>query len=151
VCVVMYGKLAPSSNRRLSTYRWQARSNSWRLVMKKYQNLKQEIYDLDAVPPEQQSVYEAVWNFYKQAPDWDRFTQFWLVQMDRLHPQLSRKDITETPLFKSCEDLDARVAINQGYTCASDYRDELQKIIEQKFPSRYAFCQTVGLDEGYLC
>ena len=32
----------------------------------------------------------------------------------------------------------------------SDYRDELQMIIEQKFPSRYAFCQTIGLDEGYL-
>jgi hypothetical protein len=118
--------------------------------MKKYQTLKQEIYDLDALPPEQQSVYEAVWNFYQQAPDWDTFTAFWLAQIDRLHPQLSRKDITETPLFKICEDMDARLAINQGYTRPGDYRDALQSIIEQKFPSRYAFCQTVGLDEGYL-
>ena len=118
--------------------------------MKKYQTLKQEIYDLDALPPEQQSVYEEVWNFYQQAPDWDTFTAVWLAQIDRLYPQLSRKDITETPLFKICEDLDARLAINQGYTRPSDYRDELQRIIKQKFPSRYAFCQTIGLDEGYL-
>jgi hypothetical protein len=47
------------------------------------------MYDLDALPPEQQSVYEAVWNFYQQAPDWDTFTAFWLVQIDRLHPHLS--------------------------------------------------------------
>ena len=118
--------------------------------MKKYQTLKQEIYDLAALPPEQQSVYEAVWNFYQYALDWDTFTAFWLAQIDRLHPQLSRKEITETPLFKICEDMDARLAINQGYTRPGDYRDELQSIIEQKFPSRYAFCQTVGLDEGYL-
>jgi hypothetical protein len=96
--------------------------------MKKYQTLKQEMYDLDALPPEQQSVYEVVWNFYQQAPDWDTFTAFWLAQTDRLHPQLSRKDITETPLFKICEDMDARLAINQGYTRPSDSHDELQRI-----------------------
>ena len=118
--------------------------------MKTYQTLKQEIYDLDALPPDQQSMYEVVWDVYQQEPAWDTFTAFWLAQVDRLQPQFTRKDITETPIFKICEDLDARLAINQGYTRPSDYRDELQMIIEQKFPSRYAFCQTIGLDEGYL-
>ena len=118
--------------------------------MKQYQTLKQEMYDLDALPPEQHSIYEAVWDVYQQKPDWDTFTAFWLAQVERLHPQCTRKDITETPIFKICEDLDARLAINQGYTRPSDYRDELQRIIEQQFPSRYAFCQRIGLDEGYL-
>jgi hypothetical protein len=118
--------------------------------MQKYQTLNHEIYDLDALPPNQQSIYEAVWDFYQQEPDWDTFTAFWLAQVDQLQPQLTRKDITETPIFKICEDMDARLAINQGYTRPSDYRDELLMIIEQKFPSRYAFCQTIGLDEGYL-
>ena len=75
---------------------------------------------------------------------------FHIVHTSPYTVQLSRKDITETPLFKICEDMDARLAINQGYTRPGDYRDALQSIIEQKFPSRYAFCQTVGLDEGYL-
>jgi hypothetical protein len=118
--------------------------------MKTYRTLKHEIYDLDALPPDQQSMYEAVWEFYQQGPDWDTFTAFWLAHIERLQPQLTRQEITETPIFKICEDLDARLAINQGYTRPSDYRDELQMIIEQKFPSRYAFCQTIGLDEGYL-
>ena len=48
--------------------------------MKKYQTLKQEIYDLDALPPDQQSMYEVVWDFYQQEPDWDTFTAFWLAQ-----------------------------------------------------------------------
>ena len=57
--------------------------------MKTYRTLKQEMYDLDALPPEQQSVYEAVRNCHQQAPDWDTFTAFWLAQIDRLYPQLS--------------------------------------------------------------
>jgi hypothetical protein len=118
--------------------------------MKTYQTLKHEIYDLDALPPDQQSIYAAVSEVYQQEPAWDTFTAFWLAQVDRLHPPLTRKAITETPIFKICEDMDARLAIRQGYTRPSDYRDELQMLIEQKFPSRYAFCQTVGLDEGYL-
>ncbi len=118
--------------------------------MKKYQTLKNEIYDLASLPPEQGEIYQAVWNFYQQEPDWDQFTAFWLAQVDRLHPKLTRLEITETPLFKICEDLDSRLAIQQGYARRSDYRDELQMIIDQKFPSRYAFCRTIGLDEGYL-
>ena len=60
--------------------------------MKKYQTLKQEIYDLDALPPEQQSVYEAVWNFYQQAPDWDTFTAF-LVGANRIGCTHSRSSV----------------------------------------------------------
>ncbi len=48
-----------------------------------------------------------------------------LAQVDQLQPQLTRKDITETAIFKICEDLDVRLAINQGYTRPSDYRDAL--------------------------
>ena len=118
--------------------------------MKQYRTLKHDIYDLDALPPDQQRMYEAVWEFYQREPDWDTFTAFWLAHIERLHPQLTRQEITETSIFNICEDMDARLAIHQGYTRPSDYRDELQRLIEQKFPSRYAFCQTIGLDEGYL-
>ena len=118
--------------------------------MKTYHTLKHEMYDLDSLPQDQQSMYKAVWAFYQQEPDWDIFTAFWLAHVDRLQPKLTRKDITETPIFKICQDMDSRVAMKQGYTRPSDYRDELQRIIDQKFPSRYAFCQTTGLDEGYL-
>ena len=99
--------------------------------MKKYQTLKNEIYDLASFPPEQGEIYQAVWNFYQQEPDWDQFTAFWLAQVDRLHPKLTRLEITETPLFKICEDLDSRLAIQQGYARRSDYRDELQMIIDK--------------------
>ena len=49
--------------------------------MKKYQTLKHEIYDLDALPLDQQSIYKAVWDFYQQEPDGDTFTAFWLAQI----------------------------------------------------------------------
>ena len=119
-------------------------------MMKKYQTLKNEIYDLASLSPDQRDIYEAVRDFYQQEPAWDKFTAFWLARVDRLQPKLTRKEITETPIFKICEDMDSRLAIKGGYARPGDYRDELQMIIDQRFSSRYAFCQTIGLDEGYL-
>ena len=118
--------------------------------MKTYRTLKNEIYDLTVLPSHQREIFEGAWDFYQQHPDWDKFTAFWLAQVDRLQPELTRQEITETAIFKICEDMDSRLAIEQGYARRSDYRDELQVVIDQRFPSRYAFCQTVGLDEGYL-
>ena len=106
-------------------------------MMKKYQTLKNEIYDLDSLPPDQLEIYEAAWGFYQQEPNWDGFTAFWLAHVDRLQPKLTHKEITETPIFKICEDMDSRLAIKGGYAASSDYRDELQMIIDEDFPSRY--------------
>ena len=63
---------------------------------------------------------------------------------------MTRKVIVETPIFRILEDMDSRLAIKQDYARRGDYRDELQVIVDQNFPSLYAFCQTIGLDEGYL-
>ena len=118
--------------------------------MKEYQTLKNEIYDLASLPPDQRKIFETVWNLYEQGPDWDKFSTFWLARVDGLQPKLTRKEIVETPIFKILEDMDSRLAIKQDHARRGDYRDELQVIVDQNFPSRYAFCQTIGLDEGYL-
>ena len=34
--------------------------------MKEYQTLKNEIYDLASLPPDQREIFETVWNFYQQ-------------------------------------------------------------------------------------
>ncbi len=57
---------------------------------------------------------------------------------------------SNSTIWKICEDMGSRLAIKQGYARRGDYRDELMDLIESKYPSRYAFCREVGLDEGYL-
>jgi hypothetical protein len=123
---------------------------TWRWMMKTYRTLRNAVYDVTALPPEQKKIYEKVKRFSDKRPHWDRFTGFWVRQMDTLQPALTRKEIVNTPIWKICEDMDSRIAIEQGYARRSDYLDELLDLIESKRRSPRAFCREVGLDEDYL-
>jgi len=100
--------------------------------MKTYRTLENELIDLTALSPEQKKIYERVKRFYDKRPHWDKFEAFWLRQVDTLQPALTRKEIVNTPIWKICEDMDSRLAIEQGYARRGDYLDELLGLIETK-------------------
>lgn len=50
----------------------------------------------------------------------------------------------------SLPDLEARLGIAQGKVAAPDYRDYLADLIEERFGSRYKFCEATGIDPGQL-
>ena len=47
-------------------------------------------------------------------------------------------------------DLSGRIAVAAGIARLGDYRDELEELIREKFPSRRAFCEASGLSEDML-
>lgn len=49
-----------------------------------------------------------------------------------------------------CQDLEARLGIVQRKVAAPDYRDYLADLIEERFGSRYKFCDVAGIDPGQL-
>ena len=49
-----------------------------------------------------------------------------------------------------CQDLEARLGIAQRKVAAPDYRDYLADLIEERFGSRYKFCEATGIDPGQL-
>jgi hypothetical protein len=63
---------------------------------------------------------------------------------------LSRRDVRQTAAYRIGQDLASRIAIDAGLTRAPDYRDELERIIRQRFSTRRDFCRATGLSEDML-
>jgi hypothetical protein len=65
--------------------------------------------------------------------------------------ELAKRGIKhESPLYRICDDLEARLGIAQRKTSPPDYRHYLLALIEEQFGSRYRFCKESGVDQGQL-
>lgn len=84
--------------------------------------------------------------------DWSAFSNLWMVRVAELyeHQNLTCPQIRKTIVYRVCQDLDSRLAMSQGLARQPDYRDELALLIEQRFPTRRAFCEATGLSEDML-
>src|SRR5262249_22797684 len=76
--------------------------------------------------------------------EWTRFAAWWNAEFTKT--RLS----TSSPVYRICQDLEARLGIHQGSVSSPDYRDFLADLIEGRFGSRQAFCQATGVDPGQL-
>jgi hypothetical protein len=76
--------------------------------------------------------------------EWTRFAAWWGAEFTRAG--LS----TSSPVYRICQDLEARLGIEQGSVSPPDYRDFLADLIDSQFGSRQAFCQAAGVDPGQL-
>jgi hypothetical protein len=76
--------------------------------------------------------------------EWTRFAAWW-------NGELSKAGLnTKSPVYRICQDLEARLGIQQGSVSPPDYRDFLADLIDGQFGSRQAFCQATGADPGQL-
>jgi hypothetical protein len=80
------------------------------------------------------------------------FNNYWRPEVAKyyLPKGLSRQEITETPVYKVIRDVHSRMLVDAGEARAPDYRDELGRIVSQRFPTRRAFCEATGLSEDML-
>jgi hypothetical protein len=85
-------------------------------------------------------------------PTWDAFDNYWTSAVATFYESrgLSRRAATRTPVWRIAQDLSSRLGITQGMIEPDDYRDELETLIRDNFPSRRAFCQATGLSEDML-
>lgn len=118
--------------------------------MRNYTTLKGEEFDLDSLPEEQSKLWEKAEGYFQTSPEWTDFSTFWVRKVAKTFEGLERNEIVKMPIFKLCQDLESRLGIEQGYTREADYRDALRELIEENFPSRYAFCKAAGVNEAFL-
>ena len=86
----------------------------------------------------------AVRRRYGRNPEWSAFAAWWAEEFHRLGlPEGS-------PVYRVCQDLEARLGIAQGKVATPDYRDYLADLIEERYGSRYRFCKEAGVDPGHL-
>jgi hypothetical protein len=81
---------------------------------------------------------------YHARLEWTRFAAWWNAEFTRTG--LS----TRSPAYRICQDLEARLGIEQGSVSPPDYRDSLADLIDGQFGSRQEFCRATGVDPGQL-
>lgn len=93
--------------------------------------------------PERKLLREAL-ERVRKVGGWNRFAAWWLKAFNE-------SGLTDnSPVFRICRDLEARLGIAEGKVAAPDYRDYLADLIEERFGSRYRFCEATGIDPGQL-
>lgn len=85
--------------------------------------------------------------------DWNDFDNYWTKTVAEFYDGrgVPRKESRKSAAYRIAKDLSSRIAIEQGYARAPDYRDELDELIRENFPTRRAFCEATGLSEDLLC
>lgn len=81
---------------------------------------------------------------YNAKQNWTRFAAWWNAEFNGAG--LSPSSV----VYRICQDLEARLGINQGKVSPPDYRDYLAELIDAQFSSRLEFCKATEVDPGQL-
>ncbi|MCI0462693.1 MAG: hypothetical protein L0Z62_37565 [Gemmataceae bacterium] len=81
---------------------------------------------------------------YSSRQDWTRFAAWWNAEFN------AAGLTTSSVVYRICQDLEARLGIDQGKVSPPDYRDFLVELIDTQFGSRQAFCRATEVDPGQL-
>lgn len=87
---------------------------------------------------------ELITKKYGSRQEWTRFAAWWNAKFNA--SGLS----TSSVVFRICQDLEARLGINQRKVSLPDYRDFLAELIDTRFGSRQGFCKATDIDPGQL-
>jgi hypothetical protein len=84
--------------------------------------------------------------------DWDAFDNWWTRAVPLFYEArgMARKAVPKTIPWRIAQDQSSRIAVEAGLARLGDYRDELEDVIREKFPSRRAFCEATGISEDML-
>src|SRR5262249_41527749 len=109
-----------------------------------YQTITGRLIPVSQLSRPEKEFLSRVQQKYHTRPEWTRFAAWWNAEFTRtgLDPR--------SPVYRICQDLEARLGIHQGSVSPPDYRDFLADLIDGQFGSRQAFCQATGVDPGQL-
>jgi hypothetical protein len=109
-----------------------------------YQTITGRRLPLSKLSKPEKGLLASVQQKYSARLEWTRFAAWWNAEFTK--SGLS----TKSPVYRICQDLEARLGIQQGSVSPPDYRDFLADLIDGKFGSRQEFCQATGVDPGQL-
>ena len=109
-----------------------------------YETITGRGFDLTKLGSVERRLLLRVFKEYQKKPDWTWFAANWGQRFDKAGLP------TESPVYRICQDLEARLGIAQGKVAPPDYRDYLADLIEEQYGTRYQFCKATGFDPGHL-
>jgi hypothetical protein len=117
-----------------------------------YTDLKGNTYRLDDLDPEERRLVKDLRRRAETHPDWNDFENYWTRAVAALYDGrgLSRKESSQTAVYKIAQDLGSRLGIAAGLVRPPDYRDQLEALIRERFRTRREFCEATGIAEDML-
>lgn len=110
----------------------------------RYRTLGGRTFDLATLKKPERNFLIRVHARYQKKPEWSTFGAWWIKEFDDA-------GLADTSaVYRICQDLEARVGVEQGMVAPPDYREYLIDLIEEKYGTRYKFCKDVGIDPGQL-
>lgn len=109
-----------------------------------YSTITGRVLRLDRLSTTESAFLAAVRDRYAEGPEWTEFAAWWISEFQRAGLSM------DSPTYRVCQDLEARLGIAQGKVAPPDYRDYLADLIEERYGSRYRFCKETGVDPGHL-
>jgi hypothetical protein len=109
-----------------------------------YQTITGGRIPLSNLSDEEYRFLEVVAKKYGSRQDWTRFAAWWNANFNAAGLN------TSSVIYRICQDLEARLGIDQGKVSLPDYRDFLAELIDTHFGSRQEFCKATEVDPGQL-
>ena len=113
-------------------------------MKKTYQTITGRHLDVASLDATERCFLGSVRQKFEEEPEWSAFATWWSNELTAAG--LSKSSTS----YRICQDLEARLGIAQGTVAPPDYRDYLSDLIEERYGSRYRFCQETGIDPGHL-
>jgi hypothetical protein len=118
----------------------------------RYVDLDGVVFTLADLDAEERRLVGRLRRRARTNPDWNDFDNHWTRTVRAFYQArgVTGKMLSRTPVWRIAQDLSSRLGIAAGLVREPDYRDELEELIHERFPSRRAFCQATGISEDLL-
>ena len=100
--------------------------------------------DVSKLSAKDAALLRFVLPFYKANPEYERFSEFWMREAERMEMDVS------APSVAICKDLERRLGIIQDRVGLADYRDWLKDTIETVYGDEAGFRKATGVREEDL-
>jgi hypothetical protein len=117
-----------------------------------YIDLKGREFVLNGLERGERELVERCIRFAKDNPQWPDYANWWMHEVTKYYEPLglSRREIIKTIGYRIGQDLQGRQMLAMGVARPSDYRDEIEELIRDHFPTQREFCEATGLSEDML-
>ena len=118
-----------------------------------YQTLSRETFDLTDLSRNERELLTELEAKQASSVSFQEYANEWMPRVAKFYEEqnLTRKQIVQMVVWKIVKDLGSRLMIRlKDCLPPHDYRDDLDHLIREHFPTRKAFCDATGIAEDML-
>jgi hypothetical protein len=92
----------------------------WVITIEQYTTLERRKYNIGDLSEPEQEVYREMSKLFEEGTESWRFSNTWRFEIEKIRGNRSRREMTSTPIYGICEDLESRLQIKEGIARPSE-------------------------------